>query len=452
MPRSLNSAAAGDNTVWPGRIGLLFCALLIALSRSAPAAAIEIQQVTSAAGIKALLVEDYTVPLLAVSFSFRSGAAQDPVGKEGTAFLLSALLDEGAGELDSQAFQAKLDELGVELSFHADRDFFSGTMRTLTDSADEAFRLLALALQRPRFDAAAVARMRALLATGLRRAETQPNAVGRQAWDASLFAGHAYGRPMRGTVASLSALVAGDVRNWHRRNLARANLVVAVVGAIDAATLAERLDEVFAALPATAEQTPVADVEPTIGERRRIALAVPQASIFMGLKGVRRDHPDFYAVSLMNHILGGGAFSSRLYREVREQRGLAYGVYTVPLSWQHSSAILATAATRADRVAETIKILRSEIARMAREGVTAEELENARRYVLGAYAIKYLDSSSNIAATLVTIQAQQLGDDYIERRAAHFGAVRLADIKRVAAQLLAAGPTVIVVGPTADKP
>lgn len=415
---------------------------------SGAAGAVEIREVTSPGGIRALLVEDYTNPLVAVNFAFKgAGSTADAAGKEGTGNLLSGLLDEGAGAIPSADFQARLDDLGVSLSFDAGYDNFSGSFRTIVENDAEAFDLLRLAVNEPRFDAEPVARIRGQIETGILANANDPGQLASKAWRRTVFPGHPYSRPTEGTRESLQAVTADDLRSYRAKGFARNNLVVGVVGAIGADDLGAELDKVFGALPAKAELPAVPDTAPLTGKTVAVTLDVPQTTIQFALPGVKREDKDFFAAYLMNHILGGGAFSSRLYQEVREKRGLAYGATSFLASYDHAAVLGASTATRADKAGESIDIIRKEIRRMASEGPTGGELDKAKAYVKGSYAIQNLDSSLSIASTLVGIQLDDLGIDYIDRRQGLIDAVTLADVKRMAETLLAADPTVITVGP-----
>ena len=423
--------------------GLSFFAL-------SPAEAVEIKEVTSPGGIKALLVEDYTNPLIAMRFAFEgAGSTQDKPGKEGTANLLSGLLDEGAGDVTSQAFQAKLDELGVSLSYDAGYDNFSGNFRTIVENEDAAFDLLRLSVNEPRFDEEPVARIRGQIAAGIVSEENDPGTLAGKAFRQTVFPDHPYSRPVEGTVATLNTVTADDLRAFRQTTFGRDNLVVGVVGAIDAATLGRRLDEVFGPLRQTAELTAVPDVQPVTGKVEAVTLAVPQTQIQFVLPGVKRDAPDFFAAYLANHVLGGGSFTSRLYQEIREKRGLAYGAGSSLSNYDHASLLAGSTATRADKAAESVSIIREQLKQLAENGPSAEELDKAKAFVKGSYAVQNLSSSLSIASTLVGIQLDDLGIDYIDRRQALIDAVTLDDVKAVAKRLLSVEPTVITVGPAA---
>ncbi|WP_246191114.1 M16 family metallopeptidase [Aureimonas leprariae] len=411
------------------------------------AQAIEIKQVTSPGGIKALLVEDYTNPLVAVNFAFKgSGSTADEAGKEGTANLLSGLLDEGAGDVKSAEFQEKLDELGIGLSFDASTDNFSGSFRTIVESEDQAFDLLRLALNEPRFDEEPVARIRGQLLTGILANENDPDQLAGKAWREAIFPNHPYSRPSEGTKETLAAVGKADLQRFRGRGFARDNLIVGVVGAIDPEALGAELDRVFGKLPAKAELPNVPEIAPATGKSVAVPLDVPQTLIRFALPGVKRDDPDFFAAYLMNHIFGGGTFTSRLFQEVREKRGLAYGASSFLASFDHSAVLGVSTATRADKAQESIAVIKREMARLASDGPTADELKAAKDFVKGSYGIQNLDSSGAIAATLVGIQLDDLGIDYIQKREGLIDAVTLDDVKRVAKKLLSAEPTVVTVG------
>jgi zinc protease len=420
--------------------------MTVAVTLPQTAEAVNIQEVTSPGGITAWLVEDYTVPIVTTNFAFRGGAAQDPDDKAGLANMMSGLLDEGAGELDSAAFQTRLRDLNVDLSFDAGKDAFFGNLRTLKQNREEAFELLRLALTEPRFDEEPVARVRGQILSNLRRSQTDPNEIAGKTWSDVLFGDHPYGRETEGTLESVAAITVEDLRDFHARKLGRDNLVVAVVGAIDAETLATELDRAFGGLPEAAELVPVAEIEPRVGVHQHVALAVPQTVIRMGGRGLTRDDPDFIPAFIANHILGGGGFSSRMYEEIREKRGLAYSVGTGLAAYDHAGAYIAAAATRADAAGTAIEVMTEEIRRFAAEGPTEEELEKAKAFLVGNYALRF-DDSRRIARQLISIQLDDLGIDYIDKRNDLVKAATLDDVRRAAQRVFGGEPSVITVGP-----
>jgi len=420
----------------------LFLALLATTAR-----AIEVRRVVSPGGIEAWLVEDHTNPIVALRLAFRGGAALDPKGKEGLAEMVSSLLDEGAGELDSQAFQRRLEDMAITLRFDAGYDTFQGRLRTLSATLGAAFDLLRLALTRPRFDDEPVARMRSQILTMIRRKSEDPDTIASRTLRRTLFPDHPYGRPVMGTEDSVKAITAADLGRFVAERLARDNLVIGAVGDIAPDQLATRLQETFGDLPAKAAPWRLPEVEPAAtGRTIVVRKAVPQSAILFAQAGIKRDDEDFYPAYVMNYILGGGGFTSRLYGEVREKRGLAYSVYTALLPLASSALLQGGAGTANARVAETLRVVRAEWRRMAAEGVEATELADAKTYLTGSFPLRF-SSSGRIAAILVGMQLDKLGIDYLERRNGHVEAVSLADVNRVARRLLDAERlTTVVVG------
>ena len=421
--------------------------VLLALLAVPARAEVTIQPVTSSSGVKAWLVEDYTVPIVTIRFAFRGGSTQDPAGKEGLANLMTGLFDEGAGDLDSDAFQLALDDAGAEMSFSSSSDAIYGSMRMLADHQDEAFRLLRLAVNQPRFDQAPTDRIRDQIVSGIEATALDPETRAQIAWAEALYPGHPYARRDAGDPQTLGSIGRDDLVGLHDRIFARSNLIVAVVGAIDADKLARTLDNIFGALPAEAKLAAVPPVEPRLAQEIRVDYNLPQTSLQLAWPGLERSDPQFFAAYLMNHILGGGTFSSWLFDEVREKRGLAYGIGSSLVTRDFTNALVIGTATRSDKAAETLQIIRDEVKRMATQGPSEEELSFAKKYVTGAYAINNLDSSAAIARTLVEIQMDDLGIDYIDRRVELIDAVTLQDVRAAAQRLLSSEPAIMVVGP-----
>ena len=424
-----------------------FMTVAVVLPRAAEA--VIIQEVTGPAGVTAWLVEDYTVPIVSMNFAFRGGASQDADDKAGLANLMSGLLDEGAGPLDSRAFQARLEDLNVSLSFDAGTDAFYGNFRSLAQNRDEAFELVRLSVNEPRFDEEAVTRIRGQVTAGLRRAETDPNELASKVWAKTMFGSHPYGRPSEGTVESVAAITAEDLRTFADRTLARDNLFVVVVGAISAEDTKAALDTIFENLPEKSDLVPVAETKPAIGQVVHEELAVPQSAIRLGGPGLKRQNPDFIPAYVADHILGGGTFSSRLYTTVREERGLAYSVGTSLYPYDHAGAFVAATSTDANKAETALALMLEEIKRFGEEGPTEKELAEAKDYLVGNFALRF-DSSQKIARNLLGFQLDGLGIDYITRRNDLVRGVELEDVNRVARELFTKPLTVVTVGPAAS--
>jgi zinc protease len=420
---------------------LATCGLVAALLAAVPTAAlandgIDIQPVTSPGGITAWLVEDDTIPLIAMNFSFEGGAAVEPDDEAGLANFLSGMLDEGAGDLDSQAFQQRLADLSIRMSFNAQRDHFQGSLQTLSENRDEAFGLLGLAITEPRFDAEPLERVRRQILLQIRQDEEDPGSIAGQAWMRTMFGDHPYGRPVKGREETVTTLQADNLEDLRQRLFARERLHIAVVGDIDAETLERLLDETFGGLEASADLPEVAEATP-IGEPvvEVVDRDIPQSVIRFGHEAIKRDDPDFIAAYMVNSILGGGGFGSRLMHEVREARGLVYSVFSSLQPMAHGGILYGGAGTMNERAAETIEVVREQLARMADEGPTEVELEEAKTYLIGSYPLGF-DSNTNIANRLLSIQQDDLGIDYVNRRNGLIEAVTLEDARRVARRII----------------
>lgn len=424
-------------------------ALGIALTFAAfgPAsAASKIEPIVSPGGIKAWLVRDSTVPMLALDYAFTGGANADPADRPGVANMVGALLDEGAGDMDARAFQELMEEKAIQLGFTAGRDQFRGSLRSLSVNLDQAVNLLRLALTAPRFDAEPVERIRDQLQAQLTRVITNPNDIANRRWWAAAFPGHPYGRPSNGTTESLAAVTVDDLKAYVRNTFARDTLTVGIVGDIEAEAAGRLVDRVFGGLPAKATLAPVPDTAMHgLGERIVVNLDVPQTVINFGGPGLARNDPDFFAAYVVNHIYGGGSMTSRLYHEVREKRGLAYGIRTSLIWMDRANIVSGGTATRSDRAAETLSLIEEETKRMAADGPTQDELDKAKAYLKGSYALGF-DTSGKIAGQLVQIQLDKLGIDYPERRNTMIDAVTLSEAKRVAKRLLDTKTLTLVVG------
>lgn len=415
------------------RFILGFLALLLPPS----ADAMDVQRIESPSGLVAWFVRDTTVPVVAVEISIAGGAVADPAGKEGLAALAADLLTEGAGPYDGQAFAARLEDASVSLDLNAGSDFIRGGFRAPSRNAAEAFRLLGLALSQPRFAPEDIERVRQQRISGFSREERDPRTLASRAWYATAFPEHPYGRPSRGTAASVAAVTRDDLVGFVKARIARDTLKIGVVGDIEPAEVARLLDATLAALPATSAPVEARSMPPAAaGDVMVIERPVPQSAILFGQPGIARSDPDFMAAYLLNQILGGGGLGSRLMVEIREKRGLTYGVYSYLSTPKRSGLWLGSVSAENAKVGEVIRLVRESWQRLRDEGVSAAELDDAKRYMTGSYARGFA-TSRGIAGQLVGWQEEDLGIDYFRRRNAMIEAVTLDDVNRVAKRLVA---------------
>jgi zinc protease len=421
-------------------------AALTALAALPLQAATDITEITSPGGIKAWLVEEQSIPIVSVNISFAGGAALDPEGREGLASLMAALMSEGSGERDAVAFAKAAETLAARFSFEAGRDsvYVSATM--LRENMDATLALMREALAAPRFDPDAVERVRAQFISGIRSDATDPDAIAGRAFRELVFPGDAYGRPQEGTEESVAAITRDDLVAAHARLMLRDRARIGIVGNISPEEAGMMLDDLLSGLGTDGPALPgPADVALS-GGVTVVEFDAPQSVVIFAQPGINREDPDFFAAFVLNHILGGGGFSSRLTEEVREKRGLTYGVYSYLAGYERADLLMGGVASANERVAEAIAVIRAEWDRMVREGVSQEELDAAKRYLTGAYPLRF-DSNASIARILVGVQEERLGIDYVKKRNDLVEAVTLEDVNRVARSLLAPeGLRFVVVG------
>lgn len=416
-------------------IRALVTAALLSLAAALPARAIDIQQVTSPGGIPAWLVEDHSIPFVALNIAFRGGASVDAPGKRGAVNLMTALLEEGAGERDATAYAEALESLGATTSFGAGDDAVTVSLRALTENRDEAADLLHDALTTPRFDADAVERVRAQVQSVIRSEATDPQSIAAKEMARRAWGDHPYGSSLNGTAESVAALTADDLRAAKDRVLARDRVIVSAAGDIDAAALGALIDRILGDLPAqaTAPLPPPAQLKLT-GETTVIDWDSPQTVVSFAQAGLPMSDPDYFAAFVLDHILGGGGFSSRLMDEIREKRGLTYGVGTglankvLGETWQGGMA------TANDKTAQAVALVR-EVVGQIREGVTDKELADAKTYLTGEYPLRF-DGNGKIAGILTGMQLMGMPRDYVNTRNGMIEKVTAADVKRVADRLL----------------
>lgn len=413
-----------------------FLAAVFSVVLLSPAwADVDIKAVETPGGITAWLVEDHSIPFMALELRFRGGTSLDDVNAQGATNLMAGLLEEGAGDLDAREFARSLESLAASISFDSSDDDVSISARFLSENRDEAAALLKLALTQPRFDADAIERVRQQVLSGLRSDAQDPNDIAGITFSAMAYGDHPYGRSGKGTIDSVAALTREDLQAAHLGALARDRLYVGAVGDITAEELGVFLDDLLGDLPETGAPIPGPAQVTLSGGVTVVPYDTPQSVALFGHIGIERDDEDFFAAFVMNHILGGGGFESRLMTEVREKRGLTYGVYSYLLPKDLAAVYMGSVASANDRVAEAVEVIKAEWARMATEGVTAEELDAAKTYLTGAYPLRF-DGHGQIASIMTAMQMQGLGLDYITTRNDKVNAVTLEDISRVAERVL----------------
>jgi zinc protease len=414
----------------------LIYALALTLLAAIPARAeVDIQSVTSPGGITAWLVQEPSIPFVALEIRFRGGASLDDPEKRGAINLMTGLLEEGAADMDARAFSRAQEELATSFGFDVGRDALSISARFLTENRDASIALLRAALQEPRFDAEAIERVRGQVLSIIRSDQKDPNDIASETFDKMAYGDHPYAHSVNGTIESVTALTRDDLVAAHNAVLALDRIYISAVGDITPEVLGTLIDDLLGGLPATgAPMPPRAEVSIPPGVTV-VDFPTPQSVALFGQAGIAQSDPDFFAALILNQVLGGGSFESRLMNEVREKRGLTYGVYSYLAARDLAEVYMGSVSSSNDRIAEAIDVIRDEWRKAAEEGITQQELNDAKTYVTGAYPLRF-DGNGPIANILVGMQMLGLPIDYIPTRNDKVEAVTLDDVKRVAGELL----------------
>lgn len=417
-------------------IARIAAAALTALTLSFPAhATIEIEEITSPGGIDAWLVEDHSIPFVALEFWFVGGSALDAPDARGATYLMTGLLEEGAADMDAQGFAEAVEELATGFTFDSSGDAVTVSARMLTQNRDQAADLLRAALVEPRFDADAIERVRGQVLSIIEGNARDPGDIARSTFNALAYGDHPYASPQEGTADSVAALTRDDLLAAHRATLTRERVVVGAAGDITAEELGVLIDRILGDLPADAPARPGPVTPELSGGVTVVEFPSPQSVALFGHAGIERDDPDFFAAFVLNQVLGGGGFRSRLMQEVRVERGLTYGIGSFLSLADLSPMLLGQFSSSNDLVAQAVDVVRAEWADLAANGITEEELEAAKRYMTGEYPLRF-DGNGTIAGILAAMQSDDMPVDYITNRNAYVEAVTLDDVRRVAARLL----------------
>ncbi len=395
------------------------------------ALAVGTKQVNVAKGEEIWFAEDHTLPMVAMVAAFPAGSVYDPQGKDGLASFAASLLDEGAGRLDSKAFQSALADKAIQLGVQADHDWTVVSLVTLTANAKDAFKLLGMALTHPRFDADAVTRVRAQMLQNLRQQDEDPSNVAARDFHAVFFGPHPYGHDTDGDGPGLTSINRNDLVNFAASHWVRNGVKIAVAGDVNIATLTALIKSTFGGLRGSAVPPPPSPARLGAPGLHEFKMDVPQPNAVFALPGLLRSNPDYLTAYVANYILGGGGFSSRLTNEVREKRGLTYDISTDVPALQKAGLIEGTVATRADAMNQTLAAVKDTMAKFAAEGPTQQELDDAKTYLTGSYPLAF-SSNAGIAGQLSAFQRAGMSVDYVAKRNALINAVTLDDVKRVA--------------------
>ena len=408
----------------------------LALFAALPArATVDIVPETSPGGITAWLVEDHSIPFVSLEIRFRGGASLDLLGKRGATYLMTGLLEEGTGNMDAIAYAQRLEELAASFEFEAYDDAISISAQMLTENRDDAIAHLRGAVVSPSFSEDAIERVRAQVQSIIMGDANDPEDIASATFNQLAWGNHPYGSKREGTAESLAGLTRDDLIAAHQGALALDRVYVGASGDITGEELGLLLDTLLGGLPAEGAPMPDRADYALSGGVSVVDFETPQSVVVFGHQGIFRDDPDYIPAFILNSVVGGSGFASRLMTEVREERGLTYGIGSYLLPLDHGELYLGQFSSDNERVADAIEVVRDQWVDIAENGITQDELEAAKTYLTGAYPLRF-DGNGRIANIMVGMQMSDLGTDYIPTRNDKVNAVTLDEIRTIAARLL----------------
>ena len=425
---------------------LTFICFLIAVPYSAAAEKyLDIKEIKTNSGITVWLVEDHSLPIISMDFSFKgAGSIRNTSKKQGTARLLSNMLDEGAGELKSQEFQKQLSDHSISLSFGSGRDNFGGSLKTLTRHKEKAFELLKLTLTKPRFDQEPLNRMRDANIARIRNSMGKPDWIKARIFNDKAFENHPYALNSGGTITSLNKITADDLQNHMKEWLTLDHLHIGIMGDITAQEVTQMVEDVFSGLPRTREKKPVEKIE--IQNQKTAFLYekdIPQTMITIAMPAFDNLDPDYYALQIMNYIYGGSGFGSRLMAEAREKRGLTYGIYSSHSHQDYIDYLSIGTSTKRQSTSEMLDIIYTEMDKIKQTPVETQTLQDAKSYLTGSIPLS-LTSTDRISSMLLSLQMNERPADYLDTYSDKINAVTAEDVQKVAKRVLDKNKAIVV--------
>ena len=416
-------------------------------------AAIPIEHWTQASGAQVYLVQSPAIPMVDVQIDFDAGGRRDPADKPGLANLMASGTAYGvrahgsAPALDENALSDAWADLGASFGGSAGADRMGFALRSLTepDLLARATALAARQLGEPSLPDAPWLRDRPKLVASLKEANTRPATVAARAFKRAVYGSHPYG--FESSEATLERISAADMRALHAQALRACNAKVSIVGALNRAQADALVQSLLAYLPASGctDLPAVPEVAAlTAAHEERIAFASAQAHVLLGQPGVKRNSPDFFALTVGNHILGGGGFSARLTEEVREKRGLTYGVSSSFAPGLHAGAFMIGLQTRPDQADQALALVRQVLERFVAEGPSETELQADKDNLIGGFALR-LDSNRKLLDNVANIAWNQLPLDYLETWTEQVQRLSVADIRSAFARAVQPDTMVTVV-------
>ncbi|MBF0428296.1 MAG: insulinase family protein [Magnetococcales bacterium] len=418
-------------------VGLLLSLWIMGFQLALATERDKIRQFSTTAGAGVILIENHVNPMVEVRILVRGGSAYDPSDRAGVAYMTAWMFNEGAGELNSTTFQERLHYYGISLAANAHQDTLEISMTTLSEHLEEAWTRLGESLTQPRLDPVDFQRGVRERVAELMKSEEEPAFRAGRALYPLIYGDHPYARPVNGNPESIQKITLADIRRHHIAAFRGPGMVIAVAGDVTLEKLQELTTRHLAKLnPLPGQFPPIPQaVTGKKGVAHHIEMDLPQTTLRLGVVGISRDDPDFYAMTVMNQILGGGGLTSRLTNSIREQRGLAYGIFShfSPLSGRGPFQI--STETKTESASEALSLIRQELTHLTRERVGEEELRDVKRYLTGSFPLQ-LDGLDKLAESWSRIVFYQRGLDYLDKWPERIRAVTQKDIQRVSRRIL----------------
>ncbi len=403
-------------------------------------------------GMVLLLAEKHAIPVVTISMAITAGKTAEPTGKAGLADLTATLLTQGTTRRTAQQISSEIDFIGGSLSTAGGDDFASANLRVLKKDIRTGLDLLSDVLLHPVFDQKEIDRKIKEILAEIRRQQEEPGVVASNAFNKVVFGGNAYGRTNDDVADSLPKLARADVVAFYSTRYNPNHSIIAVVGDVSEKEIVALLNEYFKSWQKNQKQLP-ATVQPPVLEKtvlKKINKNITQANIAMGHIGISRENPDYYACLVMNYILGGGGFSSRLMDNIRDNKGLAYDVHSGFAAQKDPGSFIVSIQTKNESANEVIAETTKEIRRIQSELVTEKELKDAKAYLTGSFPLR-MDTSAKIAGILTSIEIYNLGLDYPLKYPRLIDSVTREDVQRVAKKYLHPDNIAIIVVANQDK-
>ena len=392
----------------------------------------------------ALLFSDHSVPIIAIDFAFPMGSAFDPAGKHGLANLTSAMLTEGVDGYDALSYKKELESHAVQLSFSANRDFLTGRVQFLSNQTNDAVRLTRLSLLSPMINPDDLKRIKRQQNSYFDYKEQTPKLLAQDLWWQTAFSGHPYSHPVDGTRESIAGINVKDIKSFLQSCISLNNLTVGIAGDANEKQAQLILNDLFNGLQPVGNCPAMQPFGKIVGQTVHLTKNLPQSVAYFGHSSIKRSDPDFYSMMVVDYILGSGSFSSRLMDEVREKRGLTYGIGTNLSDTLTGPLILGQVASAADKIEQALSLTKTIWQDVAKNGITQQELNDAKTYLNGSFPLQQ-DNTKSLSALMLYMQQQNLPIDYLDKRAELINTVTLNQANSMAKRILHADNLVIAV-------